>query len=280
MPRMSPRPTIPAPRDPGATGGRQAAARRVTLRTGDGITLEGCWRCCTEPRAVVVLVHGFAAGRDDDGVRRMAGRLQDAGADVLCYDARGHGDSGGECAVGSREHLDVASATELASAEGRPVVLLGVSMGVVAVIRHLATASSPDARVAGAVLVSGPARWRMRVSPVGIATAGLTRTAPGRWAAARWLRVRVAQGWRTGEAPESMLPRIPLPVAVVHGVGDRMLAASHGVRLHRAAGGPVRLDLVEGMGHGLDDAGVAAAADAVDWVLGAARRRPTDVPSG
>jgi pimeloyl-ACP methyl ester carboxylesterase len=279
MPTTSYRPTVEPQPGPAGSGPGRAPPRPVTLRTGDGVTLEGCWRSCADPRAVVVLVHGFAASRDERGVRDLACRLQAAGLDVLAYDARGHGDSGGECAVGSREHLDVASAAGLAATRGRPVVLLGISMGVVAVVGHLASVPAGTAGVAGAVLVSGPARWRMRLAPVGVLTAGLTRTGAGRWAAARWLRVRVAAGWRTGEAPESMLARVPVPVAVVHGAGDRLLASSHGERLHRAVPGRARLDLVEGMGHGLDEAGVTAAVEAVGWVL-AAPHRPVGAAPG
>jgi hypothetical protein len=51
-------------------------------------------------------------------------------------------------------------------------------------------------------------------------TAALTKTGPGRRVAARWLGVRVARGWRTGEAPESMAARIRVPVAVIHGVDE------------------------------------------------------------
>lgn len=285
MPLTSPLPTDP-PRGP-ATAGEGAPAtageagpapRRVTLHTVDGVTLEGCWRSGADPRAVVVLVHGFAASHADRRVRELADRLHGEGFDVLAYDGRGHGGSGGECAVGSREHLDVASATEWVAGWGLPVVLVGVSMGAAAVVRHLACSTPATVEVAGAVLVSGPACWRMRVSPVGLLTAGLTRTAPGRWAAARWLRVRVEPGWRTGETPESMLARVPVPVAVVHGAGDRLLAPSHGRRLHSAAAGRSRLEVVEGMGHGLDGLGIAAAADAVRWVLASSRGTPVVAP--
>ncbi|HEX3979797.1 MAG TPA: alpha/beta hydrolase, partial [Acidimicrobiales bacterium] len=58
---------------------------------------------------MVVVVHGFASGRDHPDVCGLAEQLFDVGLDVVTYDARGHGLSEGRCGVGSTEHLDVAS---------------------------------------------------------------------------------------------------------------------------------------------------------------------------
>jgi len=245
-----------------------ARARHETeLHTDDGVLLRARWLRHPEGAApaTVVLVHGFSATQDHRDILALATAAHAAGYDVLTYDARGHGRSGGRCAVGSAEHADVACAAEAAAALAAPVILVGVSMGAVAVANYLGTGTTTA--VAGAVLVSGPARWRMRPSPVGLLTAALTRTAPGRWAAARWLRVRIAPRWRTGEAPESTLRRVSLPLAVVHGTGDRLLGSIHGRRLHASAGGPSRLIEVDGMGHGVDERGRAATLEALQWVL-------------
>lgn len=237
----------------------------VTLHTADGVRLSARWLRTPAASATAVIVHGFSAHQLDAGVRRMAAALLSSGFDVLLYDARGHGDSGGKSTLGSAEHLDVAAAAEVAAADGpTPLLLVGVSMGVVAVIRHLA--GSNPVPVAGAVLVSGPARWRMRLSPIGAATAFIARTALGRWVAARKLHVRVAPRWRLGEAPETSLRRVRVPVAVVHGEADRLLAHSNGRRLQRSAGGPVSLEVVASMGHGLDELCVEAVLRGVEWL--------------
>jgi pimeloyl-ACP methyl ester carboxylesterase len=253
----------------------------VLLLTTDGLRLRARWRRAdTGPAtASVVLVHGFSASQSDIEVCALARDLAAAGYDVLTYDARGHGQSEGSCGVGSTEHLDVACAVETAVANGGPVVLVGVSMGGVAVAGYLAErpplAADP---IAGAVLVSTPSRWRMRVSPVGLLTALLTRTRGGRWVASRRLRVRISPDWRVGEPLESLVERIDLPLAVVHGTGDRLLAQDHGRRLHASAAGPSRLQLVEGMGHGIDAPSRAATVGAVAWVLSAALGAPTTTP--
>jgi len=252
----------------------------VELRTADGLRLRGRWRHGEAASASVVVVHGFSATQDNTGVRALAEDLAAAGYHVLTYDARGHGSSEGWCGVGSTEHLDVACAVHEARSKGLPIVLVGVSMGGVAVAGYLADSTGEDRQqVGGAVLVSTPSRWRMRVSPVGLLTALLTRTRPGRWVASRHLRVRIAPRWRTGQPLEDLLRRVDAPLAVVHGVKDRLLAQEHGRRLHASAAGPSRLELVEGMGHGIDASSLHATVGAVGWVLSSARGTPTTTPA-
>lgn len=268
--------------DAGADTSVAAAAQAATqLVTADGVRLQACWTTTAHQPALatVVLVHGFSASYRDEGVQNLARQLAEAGHDVLSYDARGHGESEGWCGVGSTEHRDVACAVTVAAAHHTPVVLVGVSMGGVAVAGYLADTEGspsdsaervpPSTAVAGAVLVSTPSRWQMRVSPVGLLTALLTRTGPGRWVASRRLRVRISPDWRVGEPLESLVERIDLPLAVVHGTSDRLLAQEHGRRLHASAAGPSRLELVEGMGHGIDEPSLAATVGAVSWVLSA-----------
>jgi pimeloyl-ACP methyl ester carboxylesterase len=189
----------------------------LTVITSDGVQLQ-CRRSSHPDGspAVVVIVHGFASGRDNPDVCALADQLFAAGTDVVTYDARGHGLSEGCCGVGSTEHLDVASVLSSIAADA-PIMVVGVSMGAVAVVSHLAGADAREKRITGAVLVSAPSRWRMRPSAVGLLTAVLTRSAVGRWAAARWLGVRIKRGWWPGETPESAIRRIRVPVVVVHG---------------------------------------------------------------
>jgi pimeloyl-ACP methyl ester carboxylesterase len=276
-----------APEAPGVAVGNARPVGRLAqvveaefeLHTSDGVALRARWRKVEGAASTVVIAHGFSASQDDQAVAALADDLCRAGHNALTYDARGHGASGGRSGVGSTEHFDVASAAAHAVEARLPVVLVGVSMGAVAVVSHLAMAGVDLGPVVGAVLMSGPARWRMQPSVVGVASAVLTRTPPGRWVAERYLKVRIAHDWRTGEEPASAVRRVDLPIAVVHGVGDRLLGVAHGRILHEAAGGPRRLDLVEGMAHGIDGASRVAALQAVDWVLEqSALRCPTTRP--
>src|SRR2546423_10827027 len=104
---------------------RLAVMTDVPLRTEDGLDLPARWWHAADPRAVVVLVHGFTASKDDPALAATAERLQDAGYDVVSYDARGHGQSAGLSTLGDLERHDVAAAVGVTRALGLPVVLVG-----------------------------------------------------------------------------------------------------------------------------------------------------------
>ena len=247
------------------------------LLTSDGVQLSArWWRRSGLARASVVLVHGFGASKEDAGIRALAGDLHGAGFDVLTYDARGHGESQGNCTVGGDERLDVAAAAALASDGGRPVVLVGVSMGAIAVLGHAASlgerAPSPATPIAGVVAVSAPARWRMSLSPVGLVIAALTRSRVGRWFMLHRFGVRINMGWVLPEPPLSAIGQIGAPLALVHGRRDRLIRAGEARLLFDGAAEPRRLDVVAHMGHGIDEAARDAVLRAIEWVM--------DAPSG
>jgi pimeloyl-ACP methyl ester carboxylesterase len=228
------------------------------------VRLAGRVRATTDPpRAAVVVVHGFTATADHPEVGALADELHAGGFDVLTYDARGHGGSDGECTLGDLERYDVAAAVTYAKERTDDVVLVGASMGAIAVLRYAA-----DHRdLAGVVAVSCPARWELPRNARSIFATGLTRTPPGRALASRLLRVRIASRWLNPAPPIELVPRIGVPVAFVHGTGDRFIPASASRELHAAAPRPRRLELVAGMGHAFDATGMPAITEAVEWVL-------------
>ena len=243
------------------------AAGTTTLLTADGVELAArIWPSAHPADTIVVLVHGFAASKDHSDVVALAGRLRDRGIDVISYDARGHGDSGGSCTLGDLERHDVAAAVAWARERSSRVVLVGASMGGIAVLRHAAT----GADVAGVVAVSSPAEWRIPLRaragahhwahphtgrPVGVGPAAAgqdpsdldrRRAAPGAGRPGDRARSSSSTANRTGSSR-------PAPALDIysdgHGDGDR------------------RLMLVPGMGHAFDPAGHDAICDAVDWVV-------------
>lgn len=254
------------------------SVEETVLLTSDGLRLSArWWRRPGRPRAAVVLVHGFGASKEDAGIRALAGDLHGAGFDVLTYDARGHGASEGDCTVGGDERLDVAAAAVLAAGGGQPVVLVGVSMGAIAVLGHAASLADVSqselaAPIAGVVAVSAPARWRMSPSPVGLAIAALTRTRVGRWFMLHRFGVRINMGWVLPEPPLSAIGLIGVPLALVHGRRDRLIRAGEARLLFDGAAEPRRLDVVTRMGHGIDEAARPAVIRAIEWLM--------DVPSG
>lgn len=238
----------------------------MTLVTSDGVDLAArSWLIAGGARAIVVLVHGFSASKEDRNLVALAEQLVERGLDVVSYDGRGHGASGGTCTLGDLEHLDVSAAVAWAGRRSPRTVLVGASMGGVAVLRHAAGAGGDG--VAGVVAVSSPAEWRMPLRVRALLTGGLTRTTPGRWVSARRMGVRVHPVWTSPEPPRELATRVTSPLAIVHGDRDRIIPPRAALDLYAGAGGTRRLQLVPGMGHAFDRAGYDAICDAVDWVL-------------
>jgi pimeloyl-ACP methyl ester carboxylesterase len=236
----------------------------ATLTTTDEVLLAGCHLLTVDaPRAAVVVVHGFTATSEHPDVMALAGTLHDRDLDVVWYDARGHGRSGGHSTLGDLESHDVAAAVALAAERSDQVVLVGASMGAIAAVRY--AASSRD--LAGVVLVSCPAAWRLPRNARGVLATGLTRTRIGRALAARYLKVRVAARWTDPEPPVALVPRVSAPLALVHGEADPFIAVGDARELEALAVSPCRVDLVSAMGHAFDPLATTAIVDAVEWTL-------------
>ncbi len=270
----------------------------TALLTSDGVRLSARW---WEPGltmvdsagpVAVVLVHGFAASKDEAAVEEVARRLAASGHPVLTYDSRGHGESAGLCTLGDLERLDVDAAVDAAAERAGAVVVVGTSMGGVAVLNHMAGVTSsvtsgatpngagaPDAPAAvgaasavpplvarGAVVVATPARWQVPRTVRGAAAVVMTQTGAGRAVAARRFQTRLAVRPRRGAPPVERIRAVVQPVAVIHGLADRFLPSTAATALFSAAPEPRRLDLVPGMGHGFCAAALDPIEAAVAWV--------------
>lgn len=148
-----------------------------TLQTPDGARFLRHWAPDGGARLVLALVHGVHehSGR----YAWLAGQLMLAGVEVWAIDLRGHGHSEGERGMVDRfdeylDDLDLLVERARAAADGRPLVVMGHSMGGLVVSRAL-TEGRLDA--ADGVILSSPA---LAVD----ASALLQRAAPfiARWA--------------------------------------------------------------------------------------------------
>lgn len=241
----------------------------TSLTTVDGIALAAHARRRDRPRATVVVAHGFSASAAHTDVEALADAVHGRGFDVISYDARGHGESGGRCTLGDLERYDVAAAVAAARPGSGPVVLVGVSMGAIAVLRHATDhpARAHGPALAGVVTVSSPARWKLPRNARGLLSAGITSTPPGRVFAARRLGVRLA-AHRTRRAPPIELVRaLDVPLAVVHGLDDPFIPAGDARALYDAAPGARRLDLVPGAWHASGPGTVPAVLGALEWIV-------------
>jgi alpha-beta hydrolase superfamily lysophospholipase len=240
---------------------------RTLLTTCDGVDLVGWLRTTPEPpRAAVVLAHGFTASAEHPDLVAVADALHARGLDVVTYDARGHGASGGQCTLGDLEQHDVAAAVAVANERSARVVVVGASMGAIAVLRHAAH----DPQILGTVVVSSPARWKLPRNARSVLAAAITRTPPGRALAQRYLRVSLASRWTSPVPPVELVARVDGPVAIVHGSGDKFIPLAAARELHAAATEPRRLTIVPGMGHAFEAPAVAPIVESVEWVLASA----------
>ncbi len=236
-----------------------------TLTTSDGVDLRARWHApVASSRIAIVLVHGFTGSMDHPEVMAVAEALAADGYDVISYDARGHRGSGGFSTLGDAEQHDVAAAVRAARARYDHVVTVGASMGAIAALRH-AAATEPG--LAGVVAISSPARWKLPRNLRAVLATALTRTRMGRRFAARKLGVRIHPVWGDPPSPEEVASLIRVPLAVIHGDADQMIPLSEAHRLAAAARGPLRLDIVPGMRHAFDPAGIPAILASVRWAL-------------
>jgi pimeloyl-ACP methyl ester carboxylesterase len=239
-------------------------AALLELVTDDGVRLYGRrWDGPGCNGTTVVLVHGFGASSSDTKVVALAETLTEHGYVVVSVDSRGHGASEGAVTFGDAERLDVGAAVT-ASGPG-PVVVVGASMGAIGALRHAATSDTGD--VVGVVTVSCPARWTLPRNARGVLSAALTHTPPGRWAARRYLGVRIAEPGPRPAPPVDLVREVGVPLALIHGRADPFIPVDDAELLASAARAGTRLDLIEGMGHAFTPESIAPVVTAVEWVL-------------
>jgi pimeloyl-ACP methyl ester carboxylesterase len=208
---------------------------------GDGIELKG-WRFPARAPArgvTVVYLHGVADNRAS-GVW-IAERLVGSGYDVVAYDGRAHGDSGGDaCTYGYHEKRDLSRVLDQLGATR--VVLVGASLGAAVALQ----AAAEDGRVIG---VAAAAVFADLAS---IAHDRAWFASEGQIARALALAAREGN-FEVGEvSPARAAARVRVPVLLVHGENDAQTRPEHSRRVLAALAGPKRLVLVPGAGH--DDA--------------------------
>ncbi len=270
--------------------------RSIEMRTADGVTLWGQAWMPPQPRGVVALVHGIAehCGRYAFLAERACGR----GLGVVSLDLRGHGRSPGERSYVERFDdylLDVdallGKAQEIAA--GRPLFLMGHSMGGAIVLRWLAQRrlplvglilSSAALKIGGDVprllvaLAPFLSRWLPHLRGTRFDPSVISRD-PAQVAAYvnDPLVSLQAPPARTGaellramEANRAAAPALTTPVYLFHGEADRLTDPAGSREICELWGGPDRtLRLWPGSRHetlnDLDRAAVVT--ELLDWVL-------------
>jgi alpha-beta hydrolase superfamily lysophospholipase len=208
-----------------------------------GVKLVGWWFHADHPRATLIYLHGVADNRGSSV--GIAEHFVPLGFDVVAYDSRAHGESGGEaCTYGYYEKQDLARVIDhlhLHVDVGRqPVVVMGTSLGGAVALQ----AAAQDPRVAAVIAVAPFSDLR---------TAAVER-APffaSRGNLDEAFRLAEEGGhFRVDEvSPVAAAPRIHAPVLLFHGDHDTETPHAHSERILAALGGPKRLVTIVGGRH-------------------------------
>jgi len=197
----------------------------------------------------IAILHGVKKNRTD--VLRAALVLRLEGFNVLMFDGRGHGDSGGRYVTyGFYERRDVESALQWLIAEKgvrkQAIGIAGESMG--AAIALQVAAANPWI---SAIWVDSPFASLKRIAAEFASRA--THLPTSVLSPLLWTTIRVAnyRGKFDVEMvdPLALAAQITSPVFVVHGTADQLIEPSHSVSIYEALGGKKELWLVEGARH-------------------------------
>ncbi len=227
---------------------------RVDLDVAPGVRLAGWLFRTPQPRrGTVVFLHGLGDNRGS--AIGIASHFVPLGFDVLAYDARAHGESGGDaCTYGFYEKRDLSRALDLVGA--KRALAFGISLG--AAVGLQAAAIDPRIAVVVAVAPFSDLRTAARerapffASQANIDEAFRIAEANGRFRAA-------------DDSPVAAAAALRIPVLLIHGAEDRETPPAHSERIFAALPGPRKLVIVPGAHH--NDALTPAAWAAIDaWV--------------
>lgn len=204
----------------------------ASRESGTAARLHGLWLANEDPQAPVLLyLHG--ARWDVTGSAPRIRRMGSLGFSVLAIDYRGFGKSDGEMPSEEGVYDDAAVAWRWLVArepDASKRYVYGHSLGT-AVATELAVGGAARDGVAGLILEGGFTSLPEMAKAL----------APS-WLPIDWL---VTQRFDTIDR----IARVPAPVLLVHGTGDRLVPHRFSEALYAAARDPKKLVLVEGGGH-------------------------------
>jgi alpha-beta hydrolase superfamily lysophospholipase len=220
----------------------------IEFMSADGTRIRGWWIPAQKPSERTLLIcHGIAANRSIFLPFVEVGDWLDA--NVLMFDLRGHGDSGGRTVTfGYREKDDILAAIAWVRREkpdgARNLIGMGISLGAACMTEAAAQAEPPlDAVILDSCFTS---TRDMTHSVIGLFP-GPTHP----WLMTLGLPMA---DWHAGcpmmaVSPEKSIGQIRSPVLLLHSRGDPLIPSDHATRMHAAAAGQKRLCLFEIDGH-------------------------------
>lgn len=219
---------------------------RVHFSAEDGTRLVGWWMPAEPGAGTVVFLHGYGASKGQ--VLSVAAFLVQAGFNVLAFDFRAHGESGGShTTVGLEEARDVRAAVRYVQAlrgHEEPIALFGWSMGAAAALNAADELPEVRAIVADSAFAS--------LSNVVANNLGRFTGLPDfPFVPLIMLFAASMAGHEAGEnVPERHAAFLGRPLLVIQGTRDDIAQPEgDGGKLAAAGGERAQLWLVEGAGH-------------------------------
>jgi len=210
--------------------------RDIALSTEDGIDL-AAWYTPSQNGAVILVAHGFAGRRS----ARMHALFAKHGYGVISWDARAHGESGGDLSTwGYYERRDVAAALDYALnvASVEKVGAFGESMGAATILLAAAEQPQIQAVVADSAFAAIGDLIHI-VSPYPIFV-------PFIQFFAEWETGLTVDDLRPVDAIGTISPR---PVFLIQGEADETVPPESALMLYDVAGEPRQLWVAPGVSH-------------------------------
>ena len=199
------------------------------------VTLSGWYLPGNTARSTIVFVHGIGSIRSGDRAVDLAGRLVDRGYNVLLFDLRAHGSSGGDKVSGGfYEQQDALGAIDFLVGRGTPIEsigVLGLSMG--AGTSALAVAAEPSIRAL--VIDSSYANASELIGQEIDRKTVLHYTVPLFLPTVKVIAKHLYGIDLGALVPEQAVGRLGYPILVIHGMADTRIPFNHGERVYQAA---------------------------------------------
>lgn len=239
---------ITPPRGTAALPRGGADPEAIEIRSKDGVPLFGMFYPGREGYGGIVLCHGY--WRDLSETHEVGLRLNAEGYNILMFDFRGCGRSGGRfTTVGYKEAWDVLAAVEFMKSRlaGAPIGVLGISMGAAAAV--LAAARTQD--IAALALDS------LFADLSEVVRRKILDLAPYGWMAPLgWLCICFGQTLSRGRIrdvrPVDYIATLaPRPVLFIYGEWDSFIPREEIQTLYKAAREPKELWVAPGSDHAM-----------------------------
>jgi uncharacterized protein len=205
---------------------------------GDGVELAG-WRCTAidKRRGTLVYLHGIADTRAS--AAGAIQRFRRRGWDVIAFDSRAHGQSGGEmCTYGFHEKRDLGRVLD--TVPGGRIVLLGTSLGAAVALQHAAEDPRVNA-VVSAEAFSDLATIARERAPFFFTEHVIAK--------AFVLAEKRANFDVDLTSPRLAASKLRIPVLLIHGESDHETSPDHSRRIFAALQGPKELLIIPGAVH-------------------------------